>query len=153
MWVLNGGLRSDQDGLTDDDVAWLRGLPAMASLGRYLLVHSDTTEYLSWGSSIDEVNATVKQMLAADDAQQCFDVFAALTSRYDFARADGASVAREMLDTFGGECIVHGHTIIGLLTDKPSPQVTAPIRYADDLVIAIDGGRYDGGPLLLVELT
>jgi hypothetical protein len=31
--------------------------------------------------------------------------------------------------------------------------VTDPIRYADGLVIAIDGGRYDGGPLLLVELT
>ena len=28
-----------------------------------------------------------------------------------------------------------------------------PLTYADGLVLAIDGGRYDGGPLLLVELT
>ena len=49
---------------------------------------------------------------------------------------------------------MHGHTIIGLLTDIAlRRRSTARIRYADDLVIAIDGGRYDGGPLLLVELT
>ena len=120
VWAINGGLREDQDGLTDDDVEWLRGLPVMAIAGDYLLVHSDTTEYLSWGSSIDEVNATVTEMLAGDDAQQCFDVFAALTSRYDFAGSEGNRVAREMLDTYGGDHIVHGHTIIGLLTDTPS---------------------------------
>jgi hypothetical protein len=152
VWAINGGQRVDQDGLTDEDVEWLRALPVMGSFGRYLLVHSDTTEYLSWGSSINEVNATVAEMLAGDDAQQYFDVFAALTSRYDFAGGDGNRVAREMLDTYGGDHIVHGHTIIGMLIDTPSERVTAPIRYADDLVIAVDGGRYDGGPLLLVLL-
>jgi hypothetical protein len=125
VWQLNGGLRSDQDGLTDDDVEWLRALPVMAIAGDHLLVHSDTTEYLSWGSSVAEVNATVKELLAGDDAQQCFDVFAALTSRYDFARADGNKVAREFLDTYGGEVLVHGHTIIGMLTDTPSSPSTA----------------------------
>jgi hypothetical protein len=152
VWQINGGLRKDQDGLTDDDVDWLRRLPVMGIAGKYLLVHSDTTEYLSWGSSVDEVNTTVHKMLAGDDAEECFDVFAALTSRYDFARADGDDVARGFLDTYGGETIVHGHTIIGILTDTPSEQVTSPIRYADGLVIAVDGGRYDGGPLLIVQL-
>jgi len=57
-----------------------------------------------------------------------------------------------MLDALGGECIVHGHSIIGSLTDTPSPQVQGPISYADGLVVAIDGGRYDGGPLLVVQL-
>jgi len=36
---------------------------------------------------------------------------------------------------------------------KPSEETEGPISYADGLVIAIDGGRYDGGPLLVVELT
>jgi len=27
------------------------------------------------------------------------------------------------------------------------------LTYADGLVVAIDGGRYDGGPLLLLELS
>jgi hypothetical protein len=152
VWSLNGGLRKDQEQLSDADLEWLRGLPVMGLAGDHLLVHSDTTEYLSWGSSIDEVNATVAELLAGDDPQQTFDVFAALTSRYDFAGSDGNEVAQKMLDTYGGKRIVHGHTIIGLLIDKPSQHVTAPIRYADDLVIAVDGGRYDGGPLLLVLL-
>jgi len=57
-----------------------------------------------------------------------------------------------MLSTYGGECLVHGHSIIGSLIDRPSPEVDGPILYADGLALAIDGGRYDGGPLLLVRL-
>ncbi len=153
VWLVNGGHHMDQEGLTDDDVAWLRALPLMARTGEHLLVHSDTTDYLSWGSSVEEVNATVADLLAGDDAQQHFDVFAALTSRYDFAGRDGAEVAAGMLDTLGGSVIVHGHSIIGSLIGVPSEEVEGPISYADGRVVAIDGGRYDGGPLLLVQLT
>jgi hypothetical protein len=152
VWKINGGLRSDQDGLTDDDVAWLRTLQPMALVGEHLLMHSDTTGYLEWGDTVDDVNAKVASLLADDDLQQHFDVFAALTSRYDFVGSDGAEVARRMLSTYGGERIVHGHSIIGSLIDKPSAEIKEPILYADGLVVAIDGGRYDGGPLLLVEL-
>jgi hypothetical protein len=153
VWTMNGGHEMDQDGLTDDDVAWLRALPVLARAGDYLLMHSDTTGYLAWGDSVDAVNATVAGLLAGDDAQQHFDVFAALTSRFDFKGADGAGAARGMLDALGGEHIVHGHSIIGTIVDEPSESTKGPLTYADDLVVAIDGGRYDGGPLLLVELT
>jgi hypothetical protein len=115
-------------------------------------MHSDTTNYLGWGGSVEEVNATVASLLSGGTAQQHFDVFAALTSRFDFVGPDGPRTARSVLDTLGGTTIVHGHSIIGLLTDQPSSQVTDPILYADGLVVAIDGGRYDGGPLLLVRL-
>ena len=57
-----------------------------------------------------------------------------------------------MLSTYGGEVIVHGHSIIGTLLDIASPEVTQPLLYADGLVLDIDGGRYDGGPLLIVRL-
>ncbi len=57
-----------------------------------------------------------------------------------------------MLSTYGGECIVHGHSIIGSLIDVPSVEVEEPLVYAEGLVVAIDGGRYDGGPLLLLAL-
>jgi hypothetical protein len=152
VWRINGGHRVDQEGLTDDDVAWLRALPAMALAGDHLLMHSDTTAYLTWGSSVDEVNATVRSLLGGDDAQRHFDVFAALTDRYDFAGDDGPDVARKVLSTFGGALVVHGHSIIGSLLDIPSPEVEEPLLYADGLVVDIDGGRYDGGPLLLVQL-
>ncbi len=153
VWLINGGREADQEGLSDDDVAWLRALPVVARVGDYLLMHSDTHDYLRWGSSVDDVNATVAGLLAADDGQQHFDVFAALTSRFDFVGDKGVDVAREVLDTLGGEHIVHGHSIIGTIVDAPSGATHGPLTYADGLVIAIDGGRYDGGPLLLVELT
>jgi hypothetical protein len=152
VWLINGGRQNDQDGLTDDDVAWIRGLPAMALAHDHLLMHSDITGYLDWGGSVEEVNATVGRVLAGDDAQQHFDLFAALTSRYDFAGPEGVDAARTMLSTLGGRRLVHGHSIIGSLIDVPSEDVDGPISYAEDLVVAIDGGRYDGGPLLLVRL-
>jgi len=152
IWLFNGGVASDQAALDDQDVAWLRGLPVLALAGDYLLMHSDTTHYLTWGSSVEEVNRTLSAVLAGDDPDQHFEVFAALTDRFDFAGPDGVDVAQRMLATYGGEAIVHGHSIIGSLINKPSRQVTGPLRYAGGLVIGIDGGRYDGGPLLLVQL-
>ena len=152
IWLFNGGVASDQAALDDQDVAWLRGLPVLALAGDYLLMHSDTAHYLTWGSSVEEVNRTLSAVLAGDDPDQHFEVFAALTDRFDFAGPDGVDVAQRMLATYGGEAIVHGHSIIGSLINKPSRQVTGPLRYAGGLVIGIDGGRYDGGPLLLVQL-
>lgn len=152
VWRVNGGHDADQEGLTDDDVAWLRALPVLARAREFLLQHSDTTDYLEWGSSVEEINETVRELLSQDDGEAMWEVFATLTSRYDYARGDGARVAREVLATLGGECIVHGHSIIATLTGQPSSQVEGPIAYADGLVVDIDGGRYDGGPLLLVEL-
>jgi hypothetical protein len=152
VWMVNGGHAMDQRGLTDDDVAWLRALPVMARAGDHLLMHSDTIDYLAWGESVDAINTAVAGLLAGDDAQEHFDVFATLTSRFDFKGPDGAVVARGMLDRLGGERIVHGHSIIGTIVDAPSEDTKGPLTYADGLVVAIDGGRYDGGPLLLVEL-
>ena len=41
------------------------------------------------GVAFEEINATVGSVLAGDDAEQHFDLFAALTSRYDYAGPDG----------------------------------------------------------------
>lgn len=153
VWAINGGRQRDQDLLTDRHLAWMRALPLMARVGDFLLMHSDTTAYLGWGESVGEVNENVAAMLASDDADLHWDVFARLTTRYHFTGNDGAGVATGMLTTFHGECLVHGHSIIGSLVDVPSSEVTGPVLYAEGLVLAIDGGRYDGGPLLLVRLA
>lgn len=153
VWAINGGHEADQERLTDEHVAWLRGLPVIGRHGDYLLMHSDTTDYLEWGDSVEDINDTVGSLMAEDDAEAHWEVFASLTSRYDFARDDGSRVAEDVLAGLGGRCIVHGHSIIGTLTGQPSAEITGPIAYAEGRVIAIDGGRYDGGPLLLVELT
>ena len=152
-WRINGGKDRDQRGLTEKHIEWLASLPLLARLDDFLLMHSDTTKYLTWGSSIEEVNETVRAALSdPEDLAAHWEVWARLTSRYDFAKSDGAAAAQEMLSTYGGEVIVHGHSIIGTLVDVPSAAVDEPLLYADGLVLAIDGGRYDGGPLLIIEL-
>jgi hypothetical protein len=153
LWLINGGRFSDQEELTADDVAWLRSLPAMAVAGEDLLMHSDTTRYLAWGASVEQVNTTVQSVLGGDDLDQHIELFAQLTDRYDFAADNGVESARRMLDTFGARRIVHGHSVIGSLLGTPSDQVKEPLVYADGLAVDIDGGRYDGGPLLLVRLA
>ena len=151
-WRINGGRRRDQEALTPEHVEWLASLPLMGRAGDFLLVHSDTTEYLAWGESVDQVNTTVREQLAGDDLDGHWDVWARLTTRYHYTGAQGADVAAGVLETFGGEAVVHGHSIIGSLLGVPSHEVTDPILYADGRVLAIDGGRYDGGPLLVVRL-
>ncbi len=152
-WRINGGKARDQKGLTGEHVEWLASLPLLGRAGDFLMMHSDTTKYLTWGTSITEVNETVKAALSDPaDLAAHWEVWARLTSRYDFAGSDGAEVAQEVLSTYGGELIVHGHSIIGTLSGSPSTEVSEPLLYADGLVLAIDGGRYDGGPLLILEL-
>ena len=153
VWRANGGLASDQEAFTDEHIAWLRSLPVMGRAQGYLLMHSDTLDYLEWGESVDDINATVTTLLADDDAEAHWEVFALLCGRYSFAHEDGADAARDMLAALGGECIVHGHSIIGSLVAKRSEEIEGPMAYADGLVVDIDGGRYDGGPLLLVQLA
>jgi hypothetical protein len=151
-WMRNGGVGSDQDGMSPRHVAWLRTLPAMALVGDYLMMHSDTLEYVEWGESVDEINAGVEAILSTDDASQWWDVFWRLTTRYVYNGEDGAFQAEGMLDRLGGRLLVHGHSIVGDLLDIGSEKVHGPLLYADDQVLAVDGGIYDGGPCLVVEL-
>ena len=151
-WMRNGGVGSDQDRLTPQHVTWLRSLPAMALVGDYLLMHSDTLEYVEWGESVDEINAGVAASLSTDDAHEWWDVFWRLTTRYVYNGEDGAFQAEGMLDRLGGSLLVHGHSIVGDLLDIESEKVDGPLLYADEQVLAVDGGIYDGGPCLVVEL-
>lgn len=151
-WRINGGRSHDQEALTEPHLDWLGSLPLLARVGDYLLMHSDSTAYLSWGDSIEEINEAVRGLIVSHDFASHWDVWARLTSRYHFSGPDGAEVARRMLDTLGGEVIVHGHSIIGSLIGLASSQVDGPALYAEGQVLAVDGGRYDGGPLLVVRL-
>jgi hypothetical protein len=149
VWRRNGGLAADQAGLSPDDVAWLRLLPAVARVGDHLLVHADTDLYLEWGSSVEEVNATAARLLSGDQAELA-EAWRVLTSRMRFTGRKGRARAEQLLDTLGGRQVVHGHTVIQVLTGRD--EVTGPVEYADGCALAIDGGRYAGGPLLVVRL-
>jgi hypothetical protein len=150
MWYQNGGLLDDQLRLSDDHLNWLLSLPAMTLHGDRLLLHSDTLLYLSYGDTIDSINAALRATLNAG-LEDWWTCWSRLTHRYDFVN-DGAPAVRAFTGLLGGSRVVHGHSIIADLVNLQPHQVTGPHLYADGTALAIDGGLYAGGPLLVVEL-
>jgi hypothetical protein len=151
-WLVNGGVAADQESLTPGQVAWLAERPALARLGEYLLMHSDTKEYLAWGASVDAVNGSVGAVLAGDDMAAWWDCWRRLTTRYAFRGERGATAATEVLSAFGGTSIVHGHTLIADQLGIDPESVAEPLRYAGGRVLNVDGGLFAGGPCLVVKL-
>ena len=116
-------------------------------------MHSDTLAYLEWGDTVDDVNRTVREVLAGDDPVAWFDVLVGLGRRHEYAGPSGPAAARTLLDALGGQRIVHGHSIIGDLFDVPVDSYSEPRLYADGLALDIDGGIYEGGPCLVARLS
>jgi hypothetical protein len=151
-WHLNGGQLSDQTRLTDRHVRWLTDRPVAVVVDDHLLLHSDTTAYLSWGDSVEEVNSAVRGILHGQDLVSWWDCWHKMTTRFAFRGATGAQTADEIMGKFGGKRIVHGHSIIADQLGIEPDQVDGPLSYADGKVLAVDGGLFDGGPCLVVEL-
>lgn len=152
-WLRNGGQEEDLEALDQERADWLASLPLVAVDGDALLQHSDIDTLLEWGEDIEAINARGREMVASEDPRVWFELWATLTGRRAFWGDGGADRARAVLDQLGGEMIVHGHSIIGDLTEMSYSSVRASLRYADGLALAIDGGIYMGGPCLLPELT
>jgi hypothetical protein len=163
-WLLNGGQRSDMERLQDHHVQWISRLDSMALAEDHLLVHSDAGCYLEYGDTVTGVNDTVTAILQRGDADETWELFRRFTKRFAFRDEEsGPTVARDMLDTFGGRRIVHGHSPIPYLLGEPggepgaeqpdrSTVVGGPHVYADDLAVAMDGGVTMDGRLLVAQL-
>ncbi|HET6294848.1 MAG TPA: metallophosphoesterase [Kribbella sp.] len=152
-WALNGGQDRDQELLTDDDVAWLIEQPMLGLDANHLLMHSDSEEYLEWGDSIEEINSAARVDLHSDDITVWWEMWRRMTSRYAFRGPDGPAIASDLMSHLGGSRIVHGHSIVADQLGIDPAYLTGPLLYADGLVLGIDGGTFDGGPCLLVELS
>lgn len=160
-WLLNGGQKTDMDRLQDHHLQWMARLDAMEEVDGHLLVHSDTTAYLDYGASIEEVNDTVRETITRNDADEVWDLFRKFTKRFSFRDEGGSDAVRSLLDTYGGNRIVHGHSPIPYLLgevgseegeDSSGPVVDGPHVYADGLAIAMDGGVTMAGKLLVQQL-
>ncbi|WP_235002026.1 metallophosphoesterase [Actinacidiphila paucisporea] len=162
-WRLNGGQPSDMDRLEDRHLTWISRLDAAHLTDGHLLVHSDTTAYLDYGSSIEEMNDAITGVLQRNDADECWDLFRKLTKRFAFRGDDGPDAAREILGVYGGQRVVHGHSPIPYLLGEAGgevPQdgeerghaVSGPMIYADSLAVAMDGGVTMEGRLLVAQL-
>jgi hypothetical protein len=166
-WLLNGGQRSDMERLQDHHLQWISRLDAMALADDHLLVHSDACCYLEYGDTVAAVNDAVTELLQRGDADETWELFRRFTKRFAFRDEDtGAVNAREMLDTYGARCVVHGHSPIPYLLGEVSPghgdgtageedappEVAGPHVYADGLAVAMDGGVTMAGRLLVARL-
>ncbi|HET7475835.1 MAG TPA: metallophosphoesterase [Dermatophilaceae bacterium] len=153
IWYINGGNVRDQLSMTDEHVAWLSSRDSVAVDQDLLLMHCDSLEYLRYGESAPDINQAVRTVLADRDETAWWRLWARYVSRYHFVGRKGPTAARRMLDALDGERIVHGHSIISTLVGGPSSRTSGPLLYAEGLALDIDGGRYDGGPLLLVQVN
>ncbi|MFJ3905136.1 metallophosphoesterase [Streptomyces sp. NPDC090025] len=161
-WLLNGGQKHDMDRLQDVHLQWMSRLDAVVAEDGHLLLHSDTTAYLEYGETIEDVNDNVHAALTRNDADEVWDLFRKFTKRFAFRdEAAGPQAVRELLDTYGGSRVVHGHSPIPYLTGQVGsedgegdnrPVVDGPHVYADGLAIAMDGGVTMAGKLLVVQL-
>ncbi|MFF3243191.1 metallophosphoesterase [Streptomyces sp. NPDC002870] len=160
-WLLNGGQKTDMDRLQDVHLQWMARLDAVIEEDEHLLMHSDTTAYLEYGDTIEDVNDTVHAILTRNDADECWDLFRKFTKRFAFRDDEGPQAVRELLTTYGGHRVVHGHSPIPYLLgevgtedgeDGTRPVVEGPHVYADGLAIAMDGGVTMAGKLLVVQL-
>ncbi|MFJ4189903.1 metallophosphoesterase [Kitasatospora sp. NPDC089509] len=157
-WRLNGGQQNDLDRLEAHHISWLSRLPAIGLEDGHLLLHSDTTAYLEYGESIPDVNDAVHTLLADGSVDEWWDCFRRFTKRFAFRGEAGPMAVHELLDTYGGTRIVHGHSPIPYLTgavhadDGQPPHIPGPYVYADDLAVAMDGGVTMEGRLLVARL-
>ncbi|MFE6399518.1 metallophosphoesterase [Streptomyces alboflavus] len=161
-WLLNGGQKTDMERLEDHHLQWMARLDAIEEEDGHLLVHSDTTAYLDYGDSIEEVNDTIHEALTRNDADEYWDLFRKFTKRFAFRDDSGPAAVRELLDMYGGTRIVHGHSPIPYLLgevgseydgdDEGRPVIEGPHVYADGLAIAMDGGVTMAGKLLVCQL-
>ncbi|MFP1626063.1 metallophosphoesterase [Streptomyces sp. 5K101] len=160
-WLLNGGQKYDMDRLQEVHLQWMARLDAIVEEDSHLLLHSDTTAYLEYGSTIEDVNDAVHEILTRNDADECWDLFRKFTKRFAFRDEGGPQAVRELLSAYGGTRVVHGHSPIPYLLgevgtedgeDGERPVVEGPHVYADDLAIAMDGGVTMAGKLLVQQL-
>jgi len=152
-WILNGGRDADQERMTDEYVDWLLDLPVLALDADHLLMHSDNTEYLALGATIDEINTAARRLLHSDDISAWWEMWRLMTTRYEFRGRRGSDIAGKVLRQLGGRRIVHGHSPVADLAGVEPRDLTAPVLYADGLVLGIDGAVFDEGPCLVAQLS
>lgn len=145
-WRANGGQPGDAARLTPEDHAWLLARPALARAGRWLLLHADTPMYLRLGGSVEAVNARVAELLGSPDPHAWGAFANAFADRFAFAGPGGERAAQDLLDTFGGKRLAHGHTPVPLLRGEPLDGASvgaesgpgAPLLYAGGRCLALD---------------
>jgi Calcineurin-like phosphoesterase len=142
-WHNNGGQPRDMALIEPGDLGWMAERPAMLRVGPWLLQHADNAMYLKLTArdvpvNVSSVNAAMSDKLSTSDPKIWQDLMNTFAARFAFAGPDGGSLIKEVLHTFGGLRIVHGHTPINLLLGTGGEEPGAPLPYASRQCIDID---------------
>ncbi|MFN8472099.1 MAG: metallophosphoesterase [Anaerolineae bacterium] len=153
-WERNGGRAEDLARLTTEHMEWLRRRPAMARVGDTLLAHADSTFYLGYGRSIEDINRAFRLVLYDGNMREWDEILDGFATRHAFdnRQPGGSERAADFLSLFGARRLVHGHTPIPHILQCPAELVAWPLIYANGLCVNIDGGMYSGGPGFLYQL-
>lgn len=146
---LNGGQQSDLVRFRADHAAWIEQLPAVARDGDWLLLHSDTSRYLQFGRSVDEICRAISAVLVSGGVDEVEDLLEALADRNELQDPDAAD---RLLGSLGGTRIVHGHTPIAFVTGAEPENVVHPLEYGGGRVLNVDHCLFAGGPGFVTEL-
>jgi hypothetical protein len=153
-WLAYGGQYDDLENMTDDHARWLTDLPTMTLVRDHLLIHADATFYLNYGLSVSAVNKNVRRVLTNHSQAAWTQLLNEFTQRFSFSerdffgrqRPEAGEKIQQMLSTYGGKKIVHGHTPISAVIDQDPVYVTKPLIYANQRCINVDAGMYRGSP-------
>jgi hypothetical protein len=149
LWLLNGGQPSDLRRLRPEHLAWLSHRPTVAREGTWLILHADTDRYLEFGTSVEAINTSASSVLLGEDPNAYGVLLDRLSHRLAFS--DPARLAT-LLDTLGGQRLIHGHTPIALVLKCAPSKVVEPLVYADGLAFNVDHCLFGGGPGFVTRL-
>jgi hypothetical protein len=146
-WRANGGEVADLTGLTPAHVEWITGLPAVARVADWLLIHADSLFYTRYGATVDSINGAIRRLLTGADTRAWDRLFGQFAARRAFDGGErGVANAHRLLESLGGRQIIHGHTPIPLMTGEDPRAITSPLVYARGACVNVDAGIYLGSP-------
>lgn len=152
-WKQNGGRGRDLLQLEPDELEWLEARPALYRHADWLLCHADSRLYRSLGRTLEQVTGRAAAFLRASTPETWVDFLNAFAEREAYVSEGGAAQAAEMLATFGGLRLAHGHTPVFMLRGTPPGPRMQPLSYADGLVLGLDGAMaYQKGAGFVVRL-
>jgi hypothetical protein len=153
-WLRNGGQEQDLSRLTEAHIEWMMHLPALVHVEDWLFLHADSTFYLEYGSSLNEVNAALSALLQRKQVEEWDKLLNDFSRRRELldSRSDGSANVARILQSFGGQRLLHGHTCISTITRRPPEEVIEALVYTNGLCVNVDGGMYLGSPGFLFEL-
>jgi hypothetical protein len=146
VWENAGGKSDDLQRLSSEQIAWLASRPAIILLGDWLMVHADSQFYLRYGNTIEEVNQAIAEIMSGQSIESWDRLLIDFCDREAFTGLPGPARARNLLKTFGGMQIIHGHTPISYVTGVAPAEVPGPFVYSANHCINVDGGMCYGGP-------